>query len=132
MKFGIVYGDRYAFRDGAPTGDGVLLSDELAMMYHAMDFASATGPLQGLSTADRWQLLCGGEACVVGFVVDWKATRASRLLYSCVLIICVCLRYLEPTGLHEKSTRWESKLTTWTHHVSSWYAVITEPSPVAC
>ena len=57
MKFGIIimYGDRYEFRDGAPTADGVLLLDELAMMmYHAMDFASETGSLQGLSTADRW------------------------------------------------------------------------------
>ena len=55
MKFGIVYGDRYEFRDGVPTADGVLLLDELAMMmYDAMDFASETGTLQGLSTADRW------------------------------------------------------------------------------
>ena len=57
MKFGIIimYGDRYEFRDGAPTADGVLLLDELAMMmYNAMDFASETGSLQGLSTADRW------------------------------------------------------------------------------
>ena len=34
--------------------DGVLLLDELAMTYDAMDFASETGSLQGLSTADRW------------------------------------------------------------------------------
>ena len=40
--------------------------------------------------------------------------------------------YLEPTGLHEKSTRWESKRTTWTHRVSSRYAAMTEPSPVVC
>ena len=54
MKFGFVYGDRYEFRDGAPTADGVLLLDELGMMlYDAMDFASKAGSLQGLSTADR-------------------------------------------------------------------------------
>ena len=45
---------RHEFRNGAPTVDGVLLLDELAMMMHdAMDFASETGSLQGLSTADR-------------------------------------------------------------------------------
>ena len=50
------YGDRYEFRDGAPTADGVLLLGELAMMvYDAMDFASEAGSLQGLSTTDRWQ-----------------------------------------------------------------------------
>ena len=55
MKFDIVFVDRYEFRDGAPTADGVLLLDEIAMvMYDAMDFASETGSLQGLSTADRW------------------------------------------------------------------------------
>ena len=56
MKFGIIimYGDRYEFRDGAPTADGVLLLDELAMTYDAMDFASETGSLQGLSNAARW------------------------------------------------------------------------------
>ena len=57
MKFGtiIVYGDRYEFREGAPTADGVLPLDELAkMMYDAVDFASETVTLQGLSTADRW------------------------------------------------------------------------------
>ena len=54
VKFCIVYGDRYEFRDWAPTADGVLLLDELAMMmYDAMDFASETGSLQGPSTADR-------------------------------------------------------------------------------
>ena len=54
MKFGIVYDDRYEFRDGAPAADGVLLLDELAMMlYDAMDFASETGSLQGPSTADK-------------------------------------------------------------------------------
>ena len=47
--------DRYEFRDGAPTADGVLLLDELAMMMHdEMDFASEAGSLQGLSTADGW------------------------------------------------------------------------------
>ena len=73
---------------------------------------------------------CGGEACVVGCVVDWKATRATLLVYSspCYLY----LRYLEPTGLHENGTRWELKLTTWTHHVSSWYAVITESGTKPC
>ena len=58
MKFGIIimYGDRYEFRDGAPTADGVLLLGGLAMMvYDAMDFASEAGSLQGLSTTDRWQ-----------------------------------------------------------------------------
>ena len=51
----MVCGDRYEFRDGAPTADGVLLLDELAMMmYDAMDFASETSSLPGLSTADRW------------------------------------------------------------------------------
>ena len=55
MKFGIVCGDRYEFRDGAPTADGVPLLDELAMMHDSMDFASETGSLlQGLSTVDRW------------------------------------------------------------------------------
>ena len=55
MKFGIVYGDRYEHKTGAPTADGVLLLDELAMMmYDAMDFASETGSLQGLSIVDRW------------------------------------------------------------------------------
>ena len=56
MKFGtiIMYGDRYEFRDGAPTADSVLLLDELAMtMYDAMDFASETGSRKGLSSADR-------------------------------------------------------------------------------
>ena len=49
------YGDRYEFRDGAPTADGVLLLGELAMMvYDAMDFASEAGSLQGLSTTDMW------------------------------------------------------------------------------
>ena len=43
MKFGIVYGDRYELRFGAPTVDGVLLLDEFAMMLHdAMDFARET------------------------------------------------------------------------------------------
>ena len=58
MKFGtrIDYGDRCDFRDGAPTADGVLLLDELALMMHdEMDFASEAGSLQGLSTTDRWQ-----------------------------------------------------------------------------
>ena len=44
------YGDRYEFRDGATTADGVLLLlDEFAMMlYDAMDFTSETGsPLRG-------------------------------------------------------------------------------------
>ena len=69
---GTWYGDRYEFRDGAPTADGVLLLGELAMMpYDAMDFASEAGSLQGLSTTDRWWLPCGGEACVVGCVV-WE------------------------------------------------------------
>ena len=54
MKFGIVCGDRYEFRDGAPTADGVLLLDELAMMYDAIDFETGTGLLQVLSTADMW------------------------------------------------------------------------------
>ena len=55
MNLGIVYGDRYKFRDGAPTGDCVLLLDVLVLMlYNAMDFASEAGSLQGLSTADRW------------------------------------------------------------------------------
>ena len=55
MIVGIVYGDRYEFRDGAPTADGVLLLDELTtMMYDAMDFASETGSLQGVSISDRW------------------------------------------------------------------------------
>ena len=50
-----MYSERYEFRDGAPTADGVLLLDEIAMMMHdAMDFASETGSLQGLSAADRW------------------------------------------------------------------------------
>ena len=63
------YGDRYEFRDGAPTADGVLLLGELAMMvYDAMDFASEAGSLQGLSTAHRWWFPCGGETCVVGCV----------------------------------------------------------------
>ena len=56
MKFGtiIMYGDRYEFRDGAPTADSVLLLDELAItMYDAMDFASETGSRKGLSSADR-------------------------------------------------------------------------------
>ena len=50
------FGDRYEFRDGAPTADGVqLLLGELALMlYDAMDFASKAGSLQGLSTNDRW------------------------------------------------------------------------------
>ena len=55
MKFGIVCGNGYEFRDGAPAADGVLLLllDELAMMlYDAMDFASEASSLQGLSTAD--------------------------------------------------------------------------------
>ena len=88
-----MYGDRYEFRDGAPTADGVPLLDELAMMlYDTMDFASEAGSLQGLSTADTWELLCGGEACVVvvscgGYRsttnatnqrFDWKATRTSN------------------------------------------------------
>ena len=49
------YGDRYEFRDGAPTADGVLLLGELAMMlYNAMDFAIETSSLQGLSITGRW------------------------------------------------------------------------------
>ena len=44
MYPGTWYGDRLEFRDGAPTADGVLLLDELAMMlYDAMDFASEAG-----------------------------------------------------------------------------------------
>ena len=62
--------------------------------------------------------------------VDWKTTRATWPVYSCPHFLCLC--YLEPTGLHEKSTRWGSKLTSWIHHVSSQNAVITEPSPVVC
>ena len=56
MKFGIIaYGDRYEFRDEVPTAESVLLFNELAMMmYYAMDFASETGSLQGLSIVDRW------------------------------------------------------------------------------
>ena len=55
MKFGIVYDDRYEFKDGASTANGVLLLGELALMlYDAIDFASETGSLQGLSTAYRW------------------------------------------------------------------------------
>ena len=64
------YGDKYEFRDGAPTADGVLLLGELAMVqYDATAFASEAGSLQGLSTTDRWQLPRGREACVVGCVV---------------------------------------------------------------
>ena len=37
------YGVRYELRDGASTGNDVLLLDELAMMYDAMDFASEAG-----------------------------------------------------------------------------------------
>ena len=48
------YGGRYELRDGATTADDVLLLEELAMMYDAMDFASREGSLQGLSTTDRW------------------------------------------------------------------------------
>ena len=72
-----MYDDTYEFREGAPTADGALLLDELAMMmYDAMDFASETGSLQGLSTTDRWQLPCGGEACVDGcFVWGLQATN---------------------------------------------------------
>ena len=47
-------GDRYELRDGAPTGDDVLLLDKLAMMYDAIDFASEEGSLLGLSTTARW------------------------------------------------------------------------------
>ena len=35
------------------------------------------------------------------------------------------------TSLCKRARDGESH-TTWTHHVSSWYAVITEPSPVVC
>ena len=51
-----MHGNKYEFRNGVPTADGVYyLLDELAMMmYDAMDFASETGSHQGLSTADRW------------------------------------------------------------------------------
>ena len=73
--------------------DCVLLLDELAMMiYDAMDFASETGSLQGLTTADKWQLSCGGEACVVGCVADWKATRTTCLVLA-DLIICVFISW---------------------------------------
>ena len=48
------YGDRHEFRDGAPTADGVLLLDELAMMLHdAMDFVSEAGSLQKSYTRTR-------------------------------------------------------------------------------
>ena len=57
---------------------------------------------------------------------DWKATQATRFVYSCPRDLC--LHYLEPTGLYEKSTRWESKLTTWIHHVS-WYAINHQTKP---
>ena len=102
-----MYGDRYEFRDGAPTADGVPLLDELAMMlYDTMDFASEAGSLQGLSTADTWELLCGGEACVVvvscgGYRsttnatnqrFDWKATRTSNT--TCTMYTVVLLTYL--------------------------------------
>ena len=67
---GIVYGDRYKFRDGTPTADCVLLLDVLVMMlYNAMYFASEAGSLPGLSTAGRWSLPCGGNDCLVGCVV---------------------------------------------------------------
>ena len=45
--------DIYEFRDGAPTADGILLLDELAMMHDAMDFASETGSLTSGAVACR-------------------------------------------------------------------------------
>ena len=54
-----------------------LLLDELAMMIHdATDFASETGSLHGLLTADKWKLPCGGEACVVCCAV--RGTQATN------------------------------------------------------
>ena len=40
-----MYGDRYEFKNGAPTADGVLLLEDAMMMYDAMDFASEPGSL---------------------------------------------------------------------------------------
>ena len=55
MKFDTVYIDTSPRTGRRQPIDGVLLLDELAMMlYDAMDFASETGSLQGLSAADRW------------------------------------------------------------------------------
>ena len=49
-----MYDDTYEFREGAPTADGALLLDELAMMmYDAMDFASETGSLTSGAVACR-------------------------------------------------------------------------------
>ena len=62
MKFGIIYGDRYEFRDGPPTVDGVLLllSDELAMMmYIAMNSRAKQVHFRGS------RLLVGGCCLVV-------------------------------------------------------------------
>ena len=144
------HGDRYEFRDGAPTADGVLLLGELAMMlYDAKDFASEAGSLQRLSTTGRWWFPCGGEACVVAcvvwgqqatnqchqsiFLLEGHTSNTTCIRMVVLLRICVRLRsqILESTGLHESMT-WESP-TTWTiHHASPWYAVITEASPVVC
>ena len=134
------------FRDGAPTADddGVLLLDEVAMMiYDAMDFASGTGSIRGSRLQAGGTCLvvklaslvvsCGGHrppTNATNQCFDWKATRATRLVYTCPQHLY--MRHLDPTGLHEKSTRWESNFTTWTHNISSWYAVITETSPVVC
>ena len=134
MKFGtiIVYGDRYEFKDVAPTVGGLLLLDDAMMMYHAMDFAKQVHVLQTygscLVMVELASLVVsrGGHrppTNATNRCFDWKATRATRFVYSCPRYLCP--RYQEPTGLYEKSTRWESKLTTWTHHASSWYAVIT-------
>ena len=80
----------------------------------------------------------GINICVPGMAVDRRVDedgyrtlligRATRVTLV-VLIVCVCGIW-NRRDCSRTRDRWES-LTTW-NHVSSWYAVITEPSPVVC
>ena len=58
-------------------------------------------------------------------VLIGRATRGTRLV--AVLTISVCVIWSRRGCTR---ARHGNQPTTWTHHVSSWYAVITEPSSV--
>ena len=69
---------------------------------------------------------CGGNrppTIATNQCFDWRATRVTRLVV--ILIICVCV-FRSRRGYTR--ARDGSQLTTWTHYVSSCYAVISEPS----
>ena len=71
--------------------------------------------LSRLSTAERWWLPCGGEACVVGCVVvatGHQPMTPTNTTCSCSCAHSVCV--ISSRRGCTRARRWES-LTSWTH-----------------